>query len=113
VSDWVPEAGELVWVDFSPTAGTEQAGRRPALVISGCAFNASSGRAVVLPITSKHRDFPFQIELPPDAPLSGAAMADQVRTIDWRARFAKSAGSVSADVLDTARGKLGALVGLG
>jgi len=59
VSDWIPEAGDLVWVDFSLTAGTEQQGRRPVLVITDAAFNRSSGRAIVLPVTSKHGDLPF------------------------------------------------------
>jgi mRNA interferase MazF len=111
VSDWTPDAGDLIWVDFSPTAGAEQTGRRPALVLSSAEFNRMSGRAVVLPITSRHRDFPFQVALPTDAPIAGAAMADQVRTIDWKARFAKLAGSVDQTLLGDARSKVAAVIG--
>jgi mRNA interferase MazF len=110
---WAPEAGDLIWVDFSPTAGTEQTGRRPALVLSSAQFNRQSGRAVVLPVTSRLRDFPFQIALPLDAPVTGAAMADQVRTIDWRARFAKLGGAVDEALLNEARSKVAMVIGLG
>jgi mRNA interferase MazF len=80
-------------------------------VLSSAEFNQMSGRAVVLPITSRHRDFPFQVALPPDAPIIGAAMADQVRTIDWKARFAKLAGSVDEALLGDARSKVATVIG--
>jgi mRNA interferase MazF len=112
VTDWVPQPGDLVWVDFSPISGTEQAGRRPALVLSDAAFNESSGRAVVLPVTSRMRRRVFDVALPEGSPIDGAILADQVRTIDWRARFAKLGGTVSPAILDEARAKLAALIGL-
>lgn len=112
MSDWWPSAGEVIWVDFSPTVGTEQSGRRPALVISEEDFNRRSGRAVVLPITSKYRPFPFQVSLPPEAPVAGAVLVDQVRTIDWRARFAKPAGAAPAELLDEVRARLAPVLGL-
>lgn len=112
-ADWTPDAGDLIWVDLSPTAGTEQSGRRPALVLSSAQFNRQSGRAVVLPVTSRLRDFPFQVALPPDAPITGAAMADQVRTIDWRARFAKLGGTVDDALLSEARSKAAMVMGMG
>ena len=111
MSDWTPEAGDLIWAELSPTAGTEQAGHRPALVLSGAHFNAVTGRAVILPITSRARGFLFEVPLPADSAVAGVILPDQVRTIDWRARFAKPAGVVSADVLESARAKLGALIG--
>ncbi len=113
MSDWIPAPGDIVWIDFSPTEGTEQSGRRPALVLSNQDYNEISGRAVVAPVTSKIRGWTLEVVLPENAPVSGAVLIEHVRSIDWRARFAKSAGSVSADVLDTARAKLRALVGLG
>ncbi len=83
MTDDAPEAGDLIWLDFSPTSGTEQSGRRPALVISEGTFNRASGRAVVLPVTARQKGFPFEIALPLDEKVAGAALADQVRTIDW------------------------------
>lgn len=113
MSDWTPQSGDLIWVDLSPTAGSEQAGRRPALVVSDSEFNASTGRAVVVPITSRVRGFKLEVSLPIDAPISGVALPDQVRTIDWRARFAKPAGTVPPTILEDARAKLAALIGVG
>ncbi len=110
--DWSPDEGDLVWIDFSPTIGTEQAGRRPALVLSPRSFNSSSGRAVVLPVTSTVRNLAFEVRLPTDQPISGAALADQVRSVDWRARFAKPGGAVPEPVLMEARIKVAAIIAL-
>jgi mRNA interferase MazF len=112
VTDEAPEAGDLVWIDVSPTSGTEQSGRRPALVISDGMFNRASGRAVVLPVTARQKGFPFEIALPPDDKIAGAALADQVRTIDWRARYAKKAGAVEGPLLAEARAKVCRIIGL-
>ena len=108
-----PEPGDLVWIDFAPTAGTEQSGRRPALVISDAGYNAATGRALVMPITSRIRNWPFEVLLPASATISGAVLADQVRCIDWRARPTRPAGGAPPGVLEEARGKLAALAGLG
>lgn len=107
-----PAPGDIVWLDFSPVEGTEQAGRRPALVISDQQFNTAMGRALVMPITSRARGWPFETVLPAQSPVQGAVLADQVRIIDWRARRARIAGPAPAAVLDDARGKLAALAGL-
>jgi mRNA interferase MazF len=109
--DWSPAPGELLWLDFSPTVGTEQAGRRPALVISDADYNAASCRAVIMPITSRVRGWPFEVTLPGVGPVKGAVLADQVRSVDWRARFAKTAGFVHPGVLEEARTKLASLTG--
>ena len=108
----VPAPGGLVWLDFSPTAGTEQSGRRPALVLSDRDYNAKSGRALVAPITSRVRGWPFEVLLPADAPIQGVVLVDQLRAVDWRARQAEAAGFVASNVLEEARGKLAALAGL-
>lgn len=109
-ADWSPAPGELLWLDFSPTLGTEQAGRRPALVISDAGYNTATGRAIIMPITSRVRGWPFEVALP-DGAVMGAVLTDQVRSIDWRARFAKSAGFAHPGVLEEARTKLAALTG--
>lgn len=112
MSDWSPILGEIVWLDFSPTEGSEQSGRRPALTLSDGDYNAATGRAMVAPITSRIRDWPLEAPLGPNDPVQGAILVDQARCVDWRARFAKSAGFCSPPTLETARGKLAALLGL-
>jgi mRNA interferase MazF len=107
-----PSAGELIWVDFTPTSGTEQSGRRPALVVSDRHYNDASGRALVMPITSRVRGWPFEVALPEAGPIQGIVLVDQIRCIDWRARGARSAGPSAPGVLEEARAKLAALVGL-
>ena len=106
-----PAPGDIVWVDFSPTTGTEQSGRRPALVMSDQAYNELSGRALLAPITSRARSWPFEVALPPGSSVAGVVMVDQVRIIDWRARHVKIAGPAPAAVLDEACAKLAALIG--
>jgi mRNA interferase MazF len=112
VTIWTPEPGDLIWVDFSPTAGTEQSGRRPALVISGKTYNALSGRIVVVPITKRIRGWLLETPLPPDSTMTGAVMVDHIRNIDWRARFAQPAGKVSDDIMQDVRAKIAALLEL-
>ena len=111
MKDPAPAPGDVVWIDFSPTLGTEQSGRRPALVLSDQAYNDVSGRALVAPITSRARGWPFEVALPPGSSVAGVIMMDQVRAVDWRARNAKIATPVPGAVLDEARAKLAALVG--
>ncbi len=107
-----PKPGDLVWIDFTPTVGTEQSGRRPALVVSDAGYNVVSGRALVMPITSRIRNWPFEVLLPQDSAIAGAVLVDQIRCIDWRARPTRPAGAAPRGVLEEARGKLAALTGL-
>ena len=100
-----------MWIDFSPTVGTEQAGRRPALVMSDARYNEASGRALLAPITSRVRNWPFEVTLPPGSPVAGVVLVDQIRVVDWRARHATLAGAAPLAVLEEARGKLAALIG--
>lgn len=81
---FVPDRGEVVWLTFDPQAGHEQAGRRPALVLSPAAYNGKVGLALVCPITSRIKDFPFEVHLPEGLPVSGAILADQLMNLDWR-----------------------------
>ena len=112
MSDWSPIPGEIVWLDFSPTEGSGPSGRRPALTLSDGDYNAATGRAMVAPITSRIRDWPLEAPLGPNDPVQGAILVDQAGCVDWRARFAKSAGFCSPPTLEAARGKLAALLGL-
>ena len=90
---WQPEAGDLVWTDFDPTKGREQAGRRPALVVSAKEFTAYTGLAVVCPITSRVRPFPTSVVLPAGLPVSGEILTSHVRSIDTLARRVTYAGA--------------------
>jgi mRNA interferase MazF len=107
---YVPERGDIVWVSFSPTEGHEQAGHRPALVLSLSSYNARSGLMLCCPITSKIKPYPFVVPILGNPDIAGAALADQLRTLDWRARKAKKKGRVSAQTLAEVLGKAGALL---
>ena len=96
---YVPERGDLVWLHFTPQRGHEQAGRRPALVLSPRAYNRKVGLALVCPVTSQVKGYPFEVELPDDLAASGAVLCDQVKSLDWRARRARRIDRVSTVVL--------------
>ena len=83
---YVPGRGDIVWLAFSPQAGHEQAGRRPALVLSPQSYNEKTSLALCCPITSRVKGYPFEVSLPSGSPVSGVVLADQVKSLDWRAR---------------------------
>src|SRR5215218_2502163 len=85
----VPDRGDVVWLDFNPQTGHEQAGRRPALVLSPVAYNRKVGLALVCPITSQVKGYPFEVQMPEGTEVAGVILADQVKSLDWRARRAK------------------------
>lgn len=86
-----PKQGEIIWLDFDPQSGHEQAGRRPALVLSKTAYNQRIGRAFVCPITSKVKGYPFEV-LVQTASISGAVLSDHLKNVDWIARRAQTTG---------------------
>jgi mRNA interferase MazF len=107
LSAYTPDAGDLIWTDFDPTKGREQAGRRPALVVSGNAFTENTGLAVVCPITSRVRGFPTSVVLPAGLPITGEILLSHIRSIDTDVRPVRYAGAaVSADVARLVRAKL-------
>src|SRR5260221_9085977 len=108
--EYLPEAGDLVWLDFTPQAGREQAGRRPALVLSPRAYNAKTSLAIVCPITSQVKGYPFEVALPPGGKISGVIVSDHVKNLDWRQRRAIKAGKIQAAVLRAVRERLVALL---
>lgn len=97
---YVPEKGDVVWLDFDPQTGHEQAGRRPAVVMSHSGYNAKSGLALVCPVTNKAKGYPLEVPLPAGACVTGVVLADQLKSIDWDARRASYVGTVGQDVLD-------------
>lgn len=108
---YVPDRGDAVWLSFDPQAGREQAGRRPALVLSPAAYNAKTSLALVCPITSKTKGYPFESPLPAGLPLQGVALSDHVRSLDWRVRQAEFICSVPDSLLDDVLAKVAALLG--
>ncbi|HVS27127.1 MAG TPA: endoribonuclease MazF [Burkholderiales bacterium] len=84
-SRYQPDRGDLMWLDFNPQAGHEQAGRRPALVVSPLAYNARTGLALCCPVTSHIKGYPFEILVPDGLKVSGAVLSDHVKNLDWSA----------------------------
>lgn len=83
---YIPDRGDLVWVDFDPQSGREQAKRRPAIVLSRAAYNGRAGLFIVCPITSRIKGYPFEVVIPAGGAIAGAVLADQVRSLDWLSR---------------------------
>ena len=98
----VPDRGDLIVLDFDPQAGHEQMKRRPALVLSPAAFNDAFGLAHVAPVSTKPRGHAFEVPLPRGSKVKGVVMVHQLKSLDWRARRARVAGSVSAKLLAAA-----------
>ncbi len=96
---WVPERGDVIWLEFDPQAGREQAGRRPAVVLSPASYNAPTSRALCVPVSTKAKGYPFEVPLPEDFPVQGVAFADQVKCLDWRARHAHPVAALPPTVL--------------
>lgn len=111
VKRYVPESGDIVWLDLDLAAGHEQAGRCPALVLTPAAYNEASGLAVVCPLTSVRKEYPFAIPTVV-AGREGALLADYVRSVDWRGRRATRLEKAAPELLETTRRYLGILLGL-
>jgi mRNA interferase MazF len=106
---YVPQAGDIVWLNFTPQAGHEQAGYRPALVLSPAAYNDKTSLMICCPMTTQIKNYPFEV-LIAGTP-ANVALADQVKSLDWRVRKAIRKGTVSAEELAEVRAKILALIG--
>ncbi len=107
---YVPQRGDVVWISLNPQTGHEQAGRRPALVVSPGSYNAKSGLALLCPITSHVKGYPFEVVLPVGLPLAGAVLCDQVKSLDWRVREADPVCALPKETVTDVLLKLGTLV---
>lgn len=107
---YVPEAGDIVWLQFDPQAGHEQAGHRPALVLSPIQYNSARGMMICCPMTSKIKGYAFEVVVAQTPP--SVVLADQLKCLDWRARKASHKGAVSPAVLADVRAKIKALLAL-
>src|SRR4051812_34981098 len=108
---YVPARGDLIWLSFSPQAGREQSGRRPALVLSAKSYNEKAMLCVVCPITSQQKNYPFEETLPEDIQIRGVVLADHVKSLDWMERKAKFICTVSEEVVSKIAVKTGRLLG--
>jgi mRNA interferase MazF len=106
---YVPDAGDIVWLRFDPQAGREQAGHRPAVVLSPAIYNAKTSLMVCCPMTTHIKNYPFEVVISAEKP--SVVLADQVKSLDWRKRGARRKGTISADELVEVRAKIRALIG--
>src|SRR5712671_6699430 len=104
VRSYVPDAGDIVWVSFNPQTGHEQAGHRPAVVLSPAAYNVKTSLMVCCPMTTQIKYYPFEVVIAGASP--SAVLADQVKSLDWRKRRAKHKGKISAAELAEVRAKI-------
>jgi len=108
--EYVPQRGDIVWLQFDPQAGHEQAGRRPAFVVSPRAYNSKVGLALFCPITSRVKGYPFEVPLPEEGKARGAVLSDQIKSLDWRARKADRFDRASAEFVQEVTARLLVLV---
>jgi mRNA interferase MazF len=106
----VPRRGDVVWITLNPQAGHEQAGRRPAVVLSPLAYNEKVGLAILCPITSQEKGYPFEIGIPTGLAVAGVILADQVKSLDWRAREAERICALPPETMAEVLGKLNTLL---
>lgn len=107
---YIPNRGDVVWITFNPQAGHEQAGRRPALVLSPASYNGKVGLAILCPITSHIKGYPFEVLIPTGLKISGAILSDQVKSLDWRVRQAELVCKLPAAIVDEVLQKLNTLL---
>lgn len=103
---YVPERGDAVWLDLNPQAGHEQAGRRPAIVLSPNSYNHKTGLAIFCPITNQAKGYPFEVALPNQLKVSGVVLSDQVKCLDWKARHAELITRLPLSVTEEVLNKL-------
>jgi len=107
---YIPQRGDVVWITLNPQAGHEQAGRRPAVVLSPQNYNGKIGMAILCPITNHIKGYPFEVLIPAGLPVLGAILSDQVKSLDWRARNAELICSLPTEVISEVLQKLNTLL---
>ncbi len=107
---YVPDRGDAVWIMLNPQAGHEQAGRRPAVVLSPAAYNGKVGLAIFCPITNQQKGYPFEVSIPKGVTVTGVILADQVKSLDWRARQAEFIAKLPEETVVEVLSKLNTLL---
>ena len=110
-SGGTPQRGDAIIMDFDPQLGSEQAGRRPAVVLSPGAYNHRVGLAIVCPITNQIKGYPFEVDIPAGTHVTGVILADQAKSLDWRARNARVVGQLPSSTVNDVLDKLNTLIG--
>ncbi|MCM3593637.1 endoribonuclease MazF [Brevibacillus borstelensis] len=110
VEQYAPDRGDIIWLQFNPQSGHEQSGKRPALVLSPKIYNEKVGLALLCPITSKKKGYPFEVELPAGLEVSGVILSDQIKSLDWRAREATFICKASPEALQSVLQKVNLLL---
>lgn len=109
---YIPDRGDLIWLNFTPQSGREQAGRRPALVLTPKEYNGKVGLAICCPITSKPKQYPFEVLLPALCRIHGAILSDHVKSLDWKSREAEFVAKAGTEVMAEINGKLAGLLNI-
>ncbi len=107
---YVPQCGDVVWITLNPQAGYEQAGRRPAVVLSPQSYNGKTGLAIFCPITNQIKGYPFEVIIPAGLSVAGVVLSDQVKSLDWRARNAELIFTLPTETISEVLQKLGTLL---
>jgi mRNA interferase MazF len=110
LSDFIPDRGDIVWITLNPESGHEQSGRRPAVVLSPRSYNGKVGLAFMCPLTTAIKGYPWEVQVPPDLPVSGVVLSDQVRSLDWRIRKAERICLLPTETVTEILGKLSVLL---
>lgn len=100
LASWSPRRGDALWIDLNPQAGSEQAGRRPALVVSPRGYNSKVGLALLCPITNRVKGYPFEVAIPDGLQVTGVILADQIKSLDWRKRNASFLAALPVETVD-------------
>lgn len=108
--DYCPERGDIVWLDFDPQSGHLQKGRRPALCISPKVYNSKVGLALFCPITNQIKGYPYEVILPPNLPVSGVIISDQIKSLDWKIRNADFIIKVPRNIMNETLSKFSTLI---
>lgn len=109
-SSYVPDRGDIVFLEFDPQAGHEQRGHRPALVLSPKAYNGKAGLALMCPVTSAGKGYPFEVPLPTGCKITGVVLSDQIKSLDWQERKAKFCAKAGLEVLVQTLARIDALL---
>lgn len=107
---YIPDRGDIVYLDFDPTKGHEQRGHRPALVLSPRSYNMKSSLALLTPVTQQRKGYPFEVPLPPNLQIQGVVLADQIRCLDWKARNVQFVESAPQHVVEEVQAKIEVLL---
>jgi mRNA interferase MazF len=110
MSDYIPDRGDAVWINMNPQAGHEEAGRRPAVVLSPISYNRKVGLALFCPVTNQIKGYPFEVNIPSGMKITGAVLSDQVKSLDWKIRNTEFYDKVPDTVISEILKKLGVLL---